>query len=105
MINHNRFKDLIVIPSAIFQIKELMYMTRNKPKKHMSNIVSNFLVLKIFNIQTRECRVISFMEVIWQVSSANWHKVNIDSTAKGCPCLASCVAIFKGSWDEHLGSF
>jgi len=39
-------------------------MTENKSKKYMSNSVSIFFLLKIFNIQTREGSVISFMEVI-----------------------------------------
>ena len=40
-------------------------MTRNKSKKHMYNIISNFFfVLKFFNIQTKECWVISFMDII-----------------------------------------
>jgi len=42
MRTHNRFQDPIVFPYVIFQIKELVRMTENKPKKHMSNIVSDF---------------------------------------------------------------
>lgn len=36
----------------IFQIKELVCMIENKPKKYKSNIVFDFWMLKIFNIQT-----------------------------------------------------
>jgi len=72
-------------------------MAGNKSKKHMSNTASDFLVLKIFNIQTREGRVVSFVDVIWQVSYANWLKMNIDGANRSCPGLASCVSIFKGS--------
>jgi len=39
-------------------------MAENKSKKLMRDPVSDFLVLKIFNIQTRKGRVISFMKVI-----------------------------------------
>jgi len=46
-------------------------MTKNKSKKHISNIVYDILVLKIFNMQTIEGRVVSFMDKIWQVSSVN----------------------------------
>jgi len=45
-----------VFPYVIFEIKELVRLTKNKSKKHISNIVSDFFVLKIFNIQTREGR-------------------------------------------------
>jgi len=53
-------------------------------------------VLKIFNIQTREGSVVSFMNVIWQVSYANWLKVNTKSAAKGCLDSATSVGIFRG---------
>jgi len=49
MRNHSRFQDPIVFPFVIFQIKELVHMDKNKFKKHMSNIVSEFLV-EFFNI-------------------------------------------------------
>jgi len=62
----------------------------------MSNSVSIFFLLKIFNIQTREGSVISFMEVIWQVPFVNWLKVNIGGVVRGCFDLASCASIFKG---------
>jgi len=80
-------------------------MAGNKSKKHMSNIISNFFVLKIFNIQTREGRVVSFMDVIWQVSSTNWLKVNTDGVTKGYFGLIPCVSIFRGSRGEYMGSF
>jgi len=39
-------------------------MTGNKSNKHVSNIISDFLVFKFFNIQIREGRVVSFMNVV-----------------------------------------
>jgi len=44
-----------------------MRMTENKSKKHMNNIVSNLLVLNLFDIQTREGIVVSLHT--WQISS------------------------------------
>jgi len=38
-------------------------MVGNKSKKHVSNIVSDYFMLKFFNIQTKEGRVVSF---IWK---------------------------------------
>jgi len=64
-----------------------------------------FFVLKFFNIQIKEDRMVSFMDVIWQVSSANWLKVNIDGATKGCPSLASCIDTFKGSQSEYVDIF
>jgi len=53
-----------VFSSTSFQIKELVCMTENKFKKHISNIMSLiFVVLKIFNIQTRDGRMVSSMDV------------------------------------------
>jgi len=52
-------------------------MTENKSKKHMSNIVSYFLVKAFFNIQTRDGRVISYMNVAWKVPSGNWIEVMV----------------------------
>ena len=49
--------------------------------------------------------MVSFMDVIWQVSSANWLKVNIDGATKGCPSLASCIDTFKGSQSEYVDIF
>jgi len=52
-----------------FQIKKLVRMVGNKSKKHMSDTIFDFLVLKYFNIQTRECMV------------------NSDGVARGYPCF------------------
>jgi len=41
--NHSRFQDPSPISSSTFQIKELVCMTENKSKEHMSNNVSVFL--------------------------------------------------------------
>jgi len=57
----------------------------------MSNIISDFLVLKFSNIQTKEGRVASFMDVINQVPSANWLKVNTNGATSDCPNLAFWV--------------
>jgi len=67
---------------------------KKKYKKHMSNIVSNILVLKFFNIQIGKDMVVSFMEVIWYVPSANWLKVNTNNVVKSCLGLASCIGSF-----------
>jgi len=39
-------------------------MVGNKSNKHVSNFVSVLLVLKIFNIRTRENKAVSFKEII-----------------------------------------
>lgn len=80
-------------------------MTGNKSKKHMSNTISDFLVLKYFNIQTREGMAVSFIELIWQVPFTNWCKVNIDGATKDCFGLASCASIVRGSHVEYVSSF
>jgi len=38
----------------------------------MNNIVYDLLVIKFFNIQTREGRMVLFIDIIWKVSSTNW---------------------------------
>jgi len=45
------------------------------------------------------------MKVIWQVSFVNWLEGNIDGATRGCPGLASCYGIFRGSSDDYLCSF
>jgi len=40
-------------------------MVGNKSNKHVSNFVFILLVLKFFNIHTRESKAISFKEIIW----------------------------------------
>jgi len=40
MKSYSRFQDPIAFSFAIFQIKELVRMTQNKSKKHMSIILS-----------------------------------------------------------------
>lgn len=52
---HNRFHVPIAFSLVIFQIIELVHMIENKFKKHHSYFL-NFLVMKIFNIQTRRVR-------------------------------------------------
>jgi len=76
-------------------------MAKNKSKMYMTNIVSDFLVLKFVNIQTREGRVVSSIDVICKVSFGNQVKVNIGGAARGCSSLASCV----GSQGEYVGNF
>lgn len=61
-------------------------MTENKLKKHMSNIVFEFFMLKFFNIQTREVELVFY-------------------ATRDYPYLASCVDIFKGSRDEYACRF
>jgi len=56
----------------------------------MSNTISDFLLLKIFNIQTKD--------IIWQVLYVNWLKMNIDDATKGCH------DIFRGSRDKYVDS-
>jgi len=52
-------------------------MSENKSKKYISNIVFDFLVLKFLNIHTREGRVVSFMNIVWQVSYVNWRWIQM----------------------------
>jgi len=49
--------------------------------------------------------VISFTNIIWKVSFANWLKVNTDGATRGYPSLASCADIFRGSRGKYIGSF
>jgi len=60
----------------------------------MSNIVSNFLVLKFFNI--RDGRIVSFMDVIRRVSYAKWLKMNTNGATSGYRGLTSCIDNFRG---------
>jgi len=78
---------------------------QNKFKKHKSNIVSGFFVLKFFNIQIREGMVDSLINVIWEVSSTNFLKVNIDGTTRSHLGLATFIGIFKESQGEYMDSF
>ena len=70
----------------------------------MSNVVSRLLVLKIFNIQTKKSRRVSFTDVIWQVQFA-WLKVNIDCVARDCPILISWTNIFRRSRGEYIYTY
>jgi len=48
MKNHTKFYDPIMFHFPIIQIEKLVRMTHNLFKKHMSNIIYDFLVLNIF---------------------------------------------------------
>jgi len=71
----------------------------------MSNTITDLLVLKIFNIQTKESMLVSSINVITQLLSTNWLKVNIDDAAMSCSSLASCANICIGSKREYVNSF
>lgn len=54
-----------------------MHITKNKSKKFISNILTIFLVLEFFNIQIKECMIVSFVEKICKIIYTNWLKMNI----------------------------
>lgn len=102
MENHNRFNVPISFTSFVFQIKKLVCMTVNKSKK-TCNTISNFFMVKIFNTQIREGKVISFKSAIWQVPYDNSLKINTNGAARVCPHL--CDSILKGSQGKYVDNF
>jgi len=92
-----------MFPSPIIQIEKLMLMAHNLSKKHMSNIIYDFLLLNFFNIQIRKDRVVLFMDVIWQGLLSHGLEVNIDGATRSD--LGFMCFIFKGSHGAYVGSF
>ena len=65
----------------------------------------NFNVLKFFDINTRNEKVLYFLPVKWEFPSPSWVKINTNGVARGSPSLAACGGIFRGSMKEFIIGF
>ena len=50
-------------------------------------------------------KVLRLLPIRWKFPSPGWVKINTDGAARGCPGLATCGGIFRGSMGEFIGAF
>jgi hypothetical protein len=67
--------------------------------------MTNFCILKVFNVQNHFPKIIVITKIIWQSLPLNWIKCNLDSASKGNPDPSACEDIFRDNQDNDLGCF
>lgn len=68
----------------------------------MNNEMTNFFILKFFNINTRPRKGTSTIQVIQKKIYVGWIKVNMD--IRGCPGYVICGGTSRGSQGEYISS-
>jgi len=74
-------------------------------KASIKNDMMDFSVINFFGINTRTCKVLRPLSVIWEFPSPGWVKINTDGAARGYPGFATCGGIFRGSMRVFIGAF
>lgn len=80
-------------------------MSGNSTEKPSSSSMSDFIILKAFNVTIHPPNAPRIMEVFWMPPHRDWIKCNSDGAAQGVPGVAACGGIFRNANVEHLGSY
>lgn len=91
--------------SSIARIIADVNLSGNYTSKVSSPSISDFVLLKNFNVNINPPRALTIKEVIWQPPIFDWVKCNTDGAASGISGLAGAGGIFRDSYADHLGSF
>ncbi|KAK2410659.1 hypothetical protein QL285_046012 [Trifolium repens] len=67
--------------------------------------MTDFLVLKAFNVNINPPKAPVIKEVIWMPPIPFWTKCNTDGAALGCPDQASCAGVFRNNLALFWGCF
>jgi ribonuclease HI len=99
--NNRKFSFHSVISSII----SASYLSGTLTKNFSSNSMSDFLILKAFNVCTHPSKAPVIREVLWQPPLLDWIKCNTDGAAHGSPGLSACGGIFRNSSSMCVGWF
>ncbi|GAU15839.1 hypothetical protein TSUD_236550, partial [Trifolium subterraneum] len=91
--------------SSISSIIVDVAFTGNATLKTASTSMSDFSILKAFNIKVHPPKAPLVKEFLWHPPVFNWIKCNTDGASIGVPAMAACGGIFRNSRSDHLGSF
>ena len=102
--NQNRFQNKAIHwKSSISSIISNTALSGNHTKYVASASISNFVILKKFNVTLHSPRAPLIIEVIWQPPPPFWIKCNTDGSTNGN--LSSCGGIFRDSKSDFLLCF
>jgi ribonuclease HI len=92
--NQSRFQDKnINWKSSIAAVISNSALAGNLSKSVASPSISNFVILKKFNVNLHPPRAPRIIEIIWQPPSPGWTKCNTDGSTNGNS--SSCGGIFR----------
>lgn len=104
--NQARFNDKrISCPSAMAMITSNTTLSGNSTSKVSNNAISDFTILKKFNVRILPPKTLQLKEIIWQPPLVSWLKCNIDGASKGNPGMSGCGGIFRNSQAEAVCCF
>ena len=96
-INQIRFNNSrIHWKSSIAKIMAEVNLSGNGTRKVSSNTISDFVILKAFNINLHPRNAHVIKEIMWQPPIIDWIKCNFDG---------ACGEVFWNYQADHLGSF
>lgn len=104
--NQIRFNNKVIHwRSSIARIMADANLSGNSTSKLSSSAISDFVILKAFNVNIHPPKPPSLMEVIWQPPIFDWIKCNCDGAAIGLSGSTGCGGIFRNNYADHFGSF
>lgn len=68
----------------------------------INNSVTNFSILKFFDIQMWPRKKVSYRQVIWRIFDIGWVKVDTNDVVRGYSSHVVCDDILKGSVENTL---
>jgi len=104
--NQKIFSDKTInFRSAINLIIAGTSMSGNLTSLTASSAMSDFTILKHFNVNIKPPKPQIIKEVIWNPPIFNWTKCNTDGAALGNPGQAACGGLFRNSSSVFIGGF
>jgi len=77
----------------------------NLTSKTTTNLITDFVLLKAFNVKCLISRAPIIIEVLWHPPIHSWIKCNTDGVSLGSYGLAACGGIFRNWKGDSLGCF
>ncbi|XP_058760291.1 uncharacterized protein LOC131633606 [Vicia villosa] len=91
--------------SCVASIAAQVKLDGNLSSRKCNNNISNFVMLKRFDVNLNPSKTIDSFDVLWTPPLQTWIKCNIDGEAKGTPWKAVCGGIFRDCHANHVLSF
>ena len=104
--NQLRYHDRHIPWKAAVNLVIAKYLSLSlKTKKLAYNFISEFSILKNFNITIHLPKPPNIIEVVWHPPTFNWIKCNIDRAAAGTSSMAACGGLFRNQKAICIGCF
>lgn len=104
--NMARFEDRKVSwQQCVSLVKAHANIVGNSTKRSSTGAMTNFVSMKLLDINIRPNKSIRTLEVLWSPPLMGWLKCNVDGVAHGHPRRAACGGIFRDYLAKHVISF